>query len=454
VNPSPGNSGDLQMHPLQWVLAEQETKRMSRAKLLLRSVALSVLLTGVCGPAGMRALGDEDDSGFAVPALDRLFGQNGKPVIEPIREDRTSVIRQISVGPMDGLLQRFFKGKRKPQGRPSATKPSPIPPVPPDYRPPRGPRAERIAAPGSRPNSAPQAVPKQIIQPRPVPPADSTMQIAPSRSPDEVFTADETGEAENTVEPKSQQPGTAPSFLKSEANEDQPERDPLDLDVIAERMKDQAEAGRQPERETETAADLEATENVSEELPRIPEPGLSRPPGQTPPAVRMSSQPDLLEGREPANTLPPTSMPSVIRGTSAHFNAQRDQIQREQQRRRRQLDQLLERDDQNGFKGFCPVALRDQRKLVDSNTEFSFEFDGNKYSFSSEQARQQFQNDPLRYAPVFGGHDVVAMSEGRQVEGRLEFAVWFRDRLYLFSTRSTMARFHSQPREFAVNRSQ
>jgi YHS domain-containing protein len=119
-------------------------------------------------------------------------------------------------------------------------------------------------------------------------------------------------------------------------------------------------------------------------------------------------------------------------------------------RRERQLEQIQSRKGQAGFKGFCPVALRDRRELVDAKPEFNATFGLQKYSFSSPAARAAFEADPARYAPAGGGNDVVLMvTSGEEQSGQLEYALWYRDRLYLFHSRETLTLFNQDPQKFA-----
>ncbi len=103
---------------------------------------------------------------------------------------------------------------------------------------------------------------------------------------------------------------------------------------------------------------------------------------------------------------------------------------------------IQERADLTGLKGFCPVALRDDRQLVDAQAEFAVVHKARTYHLSSRDAMQKFESDPQKYAPVASGHDVILLTvEGRRVEGSLDHAVWYKDRLHLFATRETLTRF-------------
>lgn len=122
----------------------------------------------------------------------------------------------------------------------------------------------------------------------------------------------------------------------------------------------------------------------------------------------------------------------------------------EQDRRAHQQRLIQSRSGQAGFKGFCPVELRDRRELIDTNPQFTATFGLQTYTFSSAEARAAFEADPSRYAPAAGGSDVVLLvNSGEEEQGMLDYALWYRDRLYLFRSRETMAMFNKDPQRFA-----
>lgn len=116
------------------------------------------------------------------------------------------------------------------------------------------------------------------------------------------------------------------------------------------------------------------------------------------------------------------------------------------------LKKIAERSELTGLKGFCPVALRDSRELKDARPSFQAEFNGDYYNFSSAEALAKFKADPENYAPAAAGQDVVlAANEGTNREGSLDRAVWYRNRLYLFSTEKSHEEFVASPAKFAVD---
>jgi YHS domain-containing protein len=116
------------------------------------------------------------------------------------------------------------------------------------------------------------------------------------------------------------------------------------------------------------------------------------------------------------------------------------------------MSRIAARQGLKGFKGFCPVMLRDYRELADAKLEHSAIYQGNQYWFSSAEARQAFITNPGAYVPASGGIDVVLFQQsGRQELGSLDYAVWYRSRLYLFTSELTKAEFVASPRTHALD---
>jgi YHS domain-containing protein len=110
-----------------------------------------------------------------------------------------------------------------------------------------------------------------------------------------------------------------------------------------------------------------------------------------------------------------------------------------------------ERVGQRGLKGFCPVVLRDQRELADANAGYCSVYHGQRYCFSSSEAQARFDAAPHKYAPAAGGMDVVVKANSDQaVEGTLDFALWYKDRLYLFCSPESIQAFSMNPTAYAA----
>lgn len=112
---------------------------------------------------------------------------------------------------------------------------------------------------------------------------------------------------------------------------------------------------------------------------------------------------------------------------------------------------IAERGELRGLKGFCPVALRDDRDLKNALPEHHSTFKGRTYYFSTADAKVLFDEQPEHYSPIASGQDVVLLKEKVTKEGSLDHAVWFKDRLYLFTSQKSLEQFVATPKEFAIS---
>ena len=67
------------------------------------------------------------------------------------------------------------------------------------------------------------------------------------------------------------------------------------------------------------------------------------------------------------------------------------------------------------IEGYDPVAYFKVEKAVEGKKEFSFKWSGAKWLFSSEENRELFKSDPLKYAPQYGGYCAYAVVGGNTV---------------------------------------
>jgi len=173
---------------------------------------------------------------------------------------------------------------------------------------------------------------------------------------------------------------------------------------------------------------------------------------QTPPIVITPTvAPKPLETEIDKNA---QSSPDIEEGKKSDLSeTQRKIIDKKEKRKR--LMQISERFGLKGFKGFCPVAMRDQRELINSKSKFKAIFESRIYYLSTSDARDKFENNPEHYAPVHGGKDIVMLRDDeKKVQGSLDHAVWFRDRLYLFSSSDSLKTFIKTPKKYTENSSE
>jgi YHS domain-containing protein len=74
--------------------------------------------------------------------------------------------------------------------------------------------------------------------------------------------------------------------------------------------------------------------------------------------------------------------------------------------------------DKNGVavKGYDPVAYFTESRPVEGKKEFSLEWNGATWYFSSEENQELFKSAPEKYAPQYGGYCAYAMASGDLVD--------------------------------------
>jgi YHS domain-containing protein len=214
--------------------------------------------------------------------------------------------------------------------------------------------------------------------------------------------------------------------------------------------KSTAIAKAQPEQSAQSVQAIPPTA-MPEEQPLI----IPAAPAKTVPAPSEVASTDTAE--KPSLNLTVSKDPPVLSTASTSTDAPRIEpastsTKLKNEEHRSKMERIAARKDRKGLKGFCPVVLRDERDLVDSNDEFSVIYNGHRYEFSSHDSMEKFLAEPAKYAPAAGGCDVLHLAlTGEELEGSLDHAVWYKGRLYLFADVETMETFVAAPSSHATN---
>jgi YHS domain-containing protein len=100
--------------------------------------------------------------------------------------------------------------------------------------------------------------------------------------------------------------------------------------------------------------------------------------------------------------------------------------------------------------GYCPVQLRDHERWVRGDPRYKVTYRGQTLLLSGAAERQRFLASPERYAPASGGNDpVLEMEQGRHVPGKPEHSAVYNQRLHLFASAATLAKFRDNPQRYA-----
>ena len=227
----------------------------------------------------------------------------------------------------------------------------------------------------------------------------------------------------------------------------------LGEEKLAETHKPRAVPKEDPK--VETTVDLVKKESESKLAPLAPQPKADAAPKVLPvaEAATVADGPKKSElakvaeapKKPEASKIADRAVPQPFRPEkAARLPGADDPLQQAKMRR------LSTRRGLAGLKGFCPVALRDNRDLVDTKAEFMSTHEGRLYQFSSVEAKETFDAEPEKYVPAMNGVDVIIQANSHQsVDGTLDHAVWFRDRLYLFSSSESLEAFVLNPTEYS-----
>jgi len=86
--------------------------------------------------------------------------------------------------------------------------------------------------------------------------------------------------------------------------------------------------------------------------------------------------------------------------------------------------------DNGAIHGFDPVAFFKERKPVPGSKEISFEWNGGRWHFASEENKTAFASDPEKYAPQYGGYCAYGTAGGYKAPTQVDAWSIVNDKLY------------------------
>lgn len=99
--------------------------------------------------------------------------------------------------------------------------------------------------------------------------------------------------------------------------------------------------------------------------------------------------------------------------------------------------------------GYCPVQLKKNREWIKGAAEWIVEYQQQQYRLSSLADKQEFERQPESFVPRLLGCDPVTMWEtDRALPGSTEFAAFFNDELYLFTSEQNREMFRIDPERY------
>ncbi len=98
------------------------------------------------------------------------------------------------------------------------------------------------------------------------------------------------------------------------------------------------------------------------------------------------------------------------------------------------------------FGGLCLVSAVENRELVDGSARNQIMYRGHTLYFSSPENKDRFLAAPATYWPMLDGKCAMSLIDNDEsVEGSLEFAALFRNRVWLFVSKEAMQEFLLDP---------
>jgi YHS domain-containing protein len=78
--------------------------------------------------------------------------------------------------------------------------------------------------------------------------------------------------------------------------------------------------------------------------------------------------------------------------------------------------QTIAYNNSNGIaiKGYDPVAYFSEQKATEGKKEFTYEWSGTQWLFSSQANLDAFKAEPQKYAPQYGGYCAYGVSENHK----------------------------------------
>lgn len=106
---------------------------------------------------------------------------------------------------------------------------------------------------------------------------------------------------------------------------------------------------------------------------------------------------------------------------------------------------------QFAFKNICLVSMLDDQLLVEGKAKFTSQYKGRTVCFTTADQKKQFDSNPERYWPAFGGTCRVSQLDKNQtVEGTPQSGGVFREKLVFFTSAENRDRFSANPSRYIL----
>lgn len=100
------------------------------------------------------------------------------------------------------------------------------------------------------------------------------------------------------------------------------------------------------------------------------------------------------------------------------------------------------------IKGYDPVAYFTDKRPLKGIAEYEYAWRGAKWRFASAAHREEFRQDPERYAPRYGGYCAYAVSQAKTADIDPEAWTLFDGKLYLNLNKDVQRLWEKDLREY------
>jgi YHS domain-containing protein len=108
-------------------------------------------------------------------------------------------------------------------------------------------------------------------------------------------------------------------------------------------------------------------------------------------------------------------------------------------------------DDRVALRGFCPVSLIRDRKLVAGRADYTVRHAGRTYRFATLEMSDRFRLEPDRFVPVNNGScPVTQLDRGKTGPGDPKWGVLYKNHLFLCASEQDRRRFLQEPDRYAM----
>ncbi|HEV8515159.1 MAG TPA: YHS domain-containing (seleno)protein [Cyclobacteriaceae bacterium] len=110
--------------------------------------------------------------------------------------------------------------------------------------------------------------------------------------------------------------------------------------------------------------------------------------------------------------------------------------------------------DEGAIRGYDPVAYFKEGKPLLGKKEFSTQWKGAQWSFSSKQNLEAFKSNPEKYAPQYGGYCAYGTSEGHKAPTQPDAFTIVNNKLYLNYNKDVKVEWSKNQKERIVKADQ